>query len=359
MGRYLKPSILCLCIALASSGCASLFGIDDTIGGACVTGMRQCNGDTPQVCSDDGEWVDETPCGVPATSCSEGVCTAPSCVGLANECGASGDVSCCESFFLSGSRFLMGRSDDGEDAFAAGNPDEVPEHEATVDGFYLDAFEITVGRFRQFVAQYDGTPPAEGAGAHPLIANSGWLAEWNAELPANQTELSNMLECGEASTWTDQPGDNENLPINCATWYELFAFCIWDGGRIPTEAEWEFAAAGGLSNRLYPWGSDSADISRAIGECKYGGDPDNCTLADIAPVGTASAGNSASGISRSGRQHVGMDPGSLQRQLVLAGRQYVQQLRESVQSLDPGATPSAAAAGILNHQSSASSAATR
>ena len=47
--------------------------------------------------------------------------------------------------------------------------------------------------------------------------------------------------------------------MNCANWYEAFAFCIWDGGRLPTEAEWEYAAAGGDQNRLFPWGSDVAE----------------------------------------------------------------------------------------------------
>lgn len=176
-----------------------------------------------------------------------------------------GGVSCCDVITVPGGSFMMGRGEDGADAYAAGVDDELPEHTANMGSFALDTFEVTVGRFRAFVNAFDGTPPAVGAGANPNLSDSGWQAEWNTSLATSQAMLLSNLKCSETyQTWTDAPGANENMAINCVSWFEAAAFCAWDGGRLPTEAEWEYAASGGSENRLYPWGTDDPTVNTAL-----------------------------------------------------------------------------------------------
>jgi formylglycine-generating enzyme required for sulfatase activity len=84
---------------------------------------------------------------------------------------------------------------------------------ATVSDFYLDKYEITVGRFRAFVNAGMGTqasPPAAGAGAHPGITGSGWDSTRNTNLSANTAALTTALKCDATyPTWTDTAGGNE------------------------------------------------------------------------------------------------------------------------------------------------------
>ncbi len=218
-----------------------------------------------------------------------------SCAGLSP---CAGGKSCCDAIPLAGGAFPMGRSDTGTDRCPAGMTcfqDEAPERARRVSPFVLETFEVTVGRFRRFADTWSYRPPSSNAGAHPHIPDSGWQPAWDTQLLPSREDLRAALAGGPVdATWTDLPAGREDRPINNVTWYEAFVFCLWDGGRLPTEAEWEFAAANGSRNDPYPWGSDAPSPERAAHACGFD-KISGCRAGDIAPVGSLPLGRNLAG----------------------------------------------------------------
>ncbi len=224
-----------------------------------------------------------------------------------DNCGAAGE-SCCASPPVAGGTFYRTYSNAGAGATGLADP-------ATVSSFRLDKYEVTVGRFRQFVAAWNGGAdyvPPPGSGMHTHVNGGsglnaitggyepGWMTRDNYVLAPTDADLA----CSSSyTTWTPSAGTQENLPINCVTWFEAYAFCIWDGGFLPSEAEWEYAAAGGTQQREYPWGAtdpgtgsryaiygDARVYGAQTGSCYYPSGSKCVGTMNIAPVGTATLG---------------------------------------------------------------------
>jgi formylglycine-generating enzyme len=230
-----------------------------TLASVAALGAVSC---TPVKPDEDGalDWADSRASGPPVLgpSCvGEEVSCAAEAIGV-DEAGQLAQGSCCETLWVPGGRFSMGFAPD-EVKYPEDLTTEDRDHEVTISGFYLDRFEITRDRFSRYAAQY-ADPPAPDSAEHPRIAGSGWQAlDWDAELPVDQRALL-------AEVLMDDPSNVEtpNAPMDRLSWFVAFAFCIWDGGRLPTEAEWEYAAAGGFENRPYPWGPLDAQLILAL-----------------------------------------------------------------------------------------------
>jgi formylglycine-generating enzyme len=283
----------------------------------CPTNWTLCG----STCVD--ERTDNSYCGSCKTTCTaDQVCQAGACVvppscsptdAGTTSCGAVSE-SCCASEQVAGGTYDrtydLGAGPDGGATLAADGGPSGEADPATVSAFRLDTYEVTVGRFRQFVSAAllsDGgarwVPPA-GSGKHVHLNGGQGLASsgvpgafepgWATSDNVNVAPTDQNLGCDpNYATWTTTPTTNESLPINCVTWAEAYAFCIWDGGFLPSEAEWEFAAAGGSQELEYPWGSTDPGMANlyAIYDCYENGEPGMCTgFANIAPVGTATKG---------------------------------------------------------------------
>jgi formylglycine-generating enzyme len=297
------------CQATGTVQCKDDSSCNATAGGVCLgnptTGNQWCTYPDSN-CASGTRWSDhDVGDGVGGACVAQGMDAMPpgsalSCSALPSTCGVNGRDDCCNSPAVSGGPYYRSY-DSAADSYSGDK-----NSPAAVSTFRLDKYEVTVGRFRAFVAEGQGTQakhPATGSGTHAKIQGSGWQAAWNASLAFDTTSLVSALKCSPTyQTWTDAAGANESRPINCITWYEAMAFCVWDGGYLPTEAEWNYAATGGDQQRAYPWSIpaeslavDGAHASYANGtldnpDCLGDGVP-GCALTDIVTVGSKPTGD--------------------------------------------------------------------
>lgn len=176
--------------------------------------------------------------------------------------------------WIPGDTFTMGAEDN------EGRPDEYPAHQVKVNGFWMDRHEVTNAQFRAFVK----------ATGYKTIAEQ--VPDWNEmkkQLPAGTPKPPDSLLVPGAlvfvptaypvplnnparwwkwvrgANWMHPLGPSssikgkDNYPVVDIAWSDAEAYARWAGKRLPTEAEWEYAARGGLREKKYPWGDQDPE----------------------------------------------------------------------------------------------------
>jgi formylglycine-generating enzyme required for sulfatase activity len=148
-------------------------------------------------------------------------------------------------------------------------PEERPAHQVTVDGFWIDAAPVTNARFRGFVEETGHVTfaeivpdPADYPGALPEMLFAGSLVFIQPAGPVDRRNIGNWWHWMKGADWRHPQGPESSIegkddhPVVHVTYQDAEAFAAWEGKALPTEAEWEFAARGGLEGKAYAWGDE-------------------------------------------------------------------------------------------------------
>lgn len=166
--------------------------------------------------------------------------------------GAGVPVNPVEWVSIGGGKFIMG-NDDPHIEFRNAKP----AHEVDIKAFYMSRTLVTVEQYAECVGEGRCTEPAAGG-------DCNWrkVGRWNH-------------------------------PVNCVSRDQADQFARFKGGRLPSEAEWEYAARSGGRNQLYPWGNEAATCARAV---MHGDNYGGCDTGGTMPVCSKPGGNTAQGL---------------------------------------------------------------
>jgi formylglycine-generating enzyme required for sulfatase activity len=148
-------------------------------------------------------------------------------------------------------------------------PEERPAHKVAVDGFWIDERPVTNARFRAFVEDTghltvaETVPdPADYPGALPEMLFAGSLVFVRPAGPVDRRDIRNWWHWIKGADWRHPQGPQSSIdgkddyPVVHVAHADAEAFAAWEGKSLPTEAEWEFAARGGLEGAPYAWGEE-------------------------------------------------------------------------------------------------------
>ncbi|MDX5418920.1 MAG: formylglycine-generating enzyme family protein [Hymenobacteraceae bacterium] len=215
----------------------------------------------------------------------------------------SGEVSHDGMVWIEGGEFLMGAAD------SEGRPDEYPQHRVKVSGFWMDATEVTNAQFAAFVKATGYETTAERAPdweelrkqvppgtpkPHDSLLVAASLVFMPPAHPVSLDNVSQWWSWRKGANWQQPqgPGSNitgkENHPVVQVSWDDAAAYARWAGKRLPTEAEWEYAARGGKNQQPYPWGKEEVESGRPKANTWQGKFPNSDSAWDrysgLAPV---------------------------------------------------------------------------
>jgi formylglycine-generating enzyme required for sulfatase activity len=190
---------------------------------------------------------------------------------------------------LDAARFRMGS--ESPEAFPTDG--EGPVRQVTLSAFYISQFAVTNEQFAEFARKTAYRTEAERFGWSFVFRNH---TVGQALPPANAMPGTPWWVRVDGADWSHPEGPHTSIlfrphhPAVHISWNDAQAYCAWAGYRLPTEAEWEYAACGGLDQRIYPWGDDLTPQGRHMCNIWQGSFPDADLGEDgfttVAPVDT-------------------------------------------------------------------------